>query len=114
MMADYRDLIKRLIEFGVPLNERNEFAGGALNTLLIEGSYNFNNASKFTQDQMVFMASDLVASSAELTQSINKTFRTRYYYLGLYTSSSYTIHCSAEYLNAIMRRNIVYEGMFVF
>lgn len=67
-MADYRDLIKRLIEFGVPLNERSGFAGGALNTLLIQGSCIFNNVSEFTQAQMVFMVSDLVASSAYLTK----------------------------------------------
>jgi hypothetical protein len=114
MMADYRDLIKRLVGFGVPLNERSLFEGGALNTLLIEGSNDFNGASKFTQDQMVFMASDLVAGGADLTQSINETSDQVLYFRQYEAYSSYLRHCSSDYLYAIMRRNVLYDGMSVF
>ncbi|KAJ5744101.1 hypothetical protein N7533_008971 [Penicillium manginii] len=108
-MADYRDLIKRLVEFGVPLNERSLFQGGALNTLLINGSNDFNGASKFIQDQMVFMVSDLVAGGADLTQSINETSDPVLYFCQYNACSSYPRHCSSDYLYAIMRRNVLYD-----
>jgi len=113
MIPDFRDLVKHLVEFGVPLNEAPSW-GGALTTLLIQGSDLFNRASKLTQDQLVFLVSDLVDRGADLTQRISQTTITPpvvcFETMGIHVIE---MHCSSSYLYAVMRRNI-HDGMSIF
>lgn len=109
MMADYRDLVKHLLEFCVPLNEKS-IVGSVLNILLLHASYNFNIASNSAQDQMVFLVSDLVAGGADLTERIHQpVFLLTYPILG---DDFWPIgmQFSGSYLHAIARRDI-YDGM---
>lgn len=112
-MPDFRDLVKHLVEFGVPLNEAPSW-GGALNTLLIQGSVLFNRASKLTQDQLVFLVSDLVDRGADLTQRISQTTITPWLdYCETTEDQVVEMHCSGSYLYAVMRRNM-HDGMSLF
>ena len=112
-MPDFRDLVRHLVEFGVPLNEVSSL-GGVLNILLIQGSDLFNRASKLTQDQMVFLVSDLVDRGADLTQRISQiTITSRLLYFDTGEDRLVEMHYSSSYLYAVMRRNI-YEGMSLF
>ena len=112
-MPDFRDLVKHLVEFGVPLNEVSSL-GGALNILLIQGSDLFNSASELTRDQLVFLVSDLVDRGAELTQRISQTTITpRLKYSETMEIYMVEMHCSSSYLYAVMRRNI-HDGMSLF
>lgn len=114
-MPDFRDLVKHLVGFGVPLNEVSSL-GGALNILLIQGSDLFNSSSELTQDQLVFLVSDLVDRGADLTERINQTTITpapRYLYCETVENHVGEIHCSSSYLYAVLRRNI-HDGMSLF
>ncbi|KGO51189.1 hypothetical protein PEX2_032300 [Penicillium expansum] len=106
MIPDFRELVKHLVEFGVPLNETSPL-GGALNIALVRGSNLFNKASGFNQDQMVFMVADLVARGADLTQRISET-TTDPSVLFCETAENQVseMHCSSSYLYAVARRNI--------
>lgn len=112
-MPDFRDLVKHLVEFGVPLNEAPSW-GGALNTLLIQGSDLFNRASELTQDQLVFLVSDLVDRGADLTQRISQTTITPWFnFCETMEDQVLEMHCSSSFLYAVTRRNI-YDGMSLF
>lgn len=112
-MPEFRDLVKHLVEFGVPLNETSSL-GSALNVLLIRGSYVFNHASEVNQDQMVFLVSDLLARGADLTQRISDTTMDPPYFDAWDIGSKvHKIHCSGSYLYAVTKRNI-HDGMYVF
>lgn len=113
MIGDYRDLVNLLVASGVPLNEKYG-SNGALNTLLIYGSNNFNTFSSFNQSQMLSMVSDLLACGADLTRSIRETAMYSYdLFHGTAFHSDLQIHCSSNYLYLIAKKN-AYDGKFAF
>lgn len=112
-MPDFHDLVKHIVEFGVPLNETSPL-GGALNVLLIRGSEFFNRASEVNQDPMVFLVSDLVACGADLTHRISETTIVPSHPSWEPAEGGFArVHCSGSYLYAVTRKNI-HDGMSIF